>query len=234
MLNRPAIYLKILLVILSFSMVRAQHEFDRMIDLSWADDGNAATYLAPFQGKRYIDPHRILNDKHKFFETFELQEGELIFDQDRYSGLQLKFDLFEQQLALLHPNSDGVTQVAVDMNRVQAFKINHRVFVKKTIDGSDFFLEYIDKLDEKEIWVYHRKLLSFKLDNRVGYYEFNPRDRLYILSKEDWEKSDAISLESFFPNRSRKIKAWSKSWQDNKKKDASGYLRALLKELNQN
>jgi hypothetical protein len=71
-----------------------------MIDLSWADDGNAATYSAPFQGKRYIDPHRILNDKHKFFETFELQEGELIFDQDRYSGLQLKFDLFEQQLAL--------------------------------------------------------------------------------------------------------------------------------------
>ena len=234
MLNRPAIYLKILLVILSFSMVRAQHEFDRMIDLSWADDGNAATYLAPFQGKRYIDPHRILNDKHKFFETFELQEGELIFDQDRYSGLQLKFDLFEQQLALLHPNSDGATQVAVDMNRVQAFKINHRVFVKKTVDESDYFLEYIDKLDEKEIWVYHRKLLSFKLDNRVGYYEFNPRDRLYILSKEDWEKSDAISLESFFPNRSRKIKAWSKSWQDNKKKDASGYLRALLKELNQN
>ncbi len=100
MLNRPAIYLKILLLLLSFSMVRAQHEFDRMIDLSWADDGNAATYSAPFQGKRYIDPHRILNDKHKFFETFELQEGELIFDQDRYSGLQLKFDLFEQQLAL--------------------------------------------------------------------------------------------------------------------------------------
>ena len=234
MLNRPAIYLKILLVILSFSMVRAQHEFDRMIDLSWADDGNAATYLAPFQGKRYIDPHRILNDKHKFFETFELQEGELIFDQDRYSGLQLKFDLFEQQLALLHPNSDGVTQVAVDMNRVQAFKINHRVFVKKTVDESDYFLEYIDKLDEKEIWVYHRKLLSFKLDNRVGYYEFNPKDRLYILSNEGWDKSDAISLESFFPNRSREIKAWSKSWQDNKKKDASGYLRALLKELNQN
>jgi hypothetical protein len=234
MLNRPAIYLKILLLLLSFSMVRAQHEFDRIIDLSWADDGNAATYSAPFQGKRYIDPHRILNDKHKFFETFELQEGELIFDQDRYSGLQLKFDLFEQQLALLHPNSDGATQVAVDMNRVQAFKINHRVFVKKTIDGSDFFLEYIDKLDEKEIWVYHRKLLSFKLDNRVGYYEFNPRDRLYILSMEGWEKSDAISLENFLPNRSREIKAWSKSWQDNKKKDASRYLRALLKELNQN
>ena len=95
-------------------------------------------------------------------------------------------------------------------------------------------LEYIDKLDEKEIWVYHRKLLSFKLDNRVGYYEFNPRDRLYILSMEGWEKSDAISLENFLPNRSREIKAWSKSWQDNKKKDASGYLRALLKELNQN
>ena len=234
MLNRPAIYLKIFLLLFSFSMVRAQHEFDRMIDLSWADDHNAATYSAPFQGKRYIDPHRILNDKHKFFETFELQEGELIFDHGRYSGLQLKFDLFEQQLVLLHPNSDGVTQVAVDMNRVQAFKINHRVFDKKTIDGSDHFLEYIDKLDEKEIWVYHRKLLSFKLDNRVGYYEFNPKDRLYIFSREGWDKSDAISLESFFPNRSREIKAWSKSWQENKKKDASGYLRALLKELNQN
>jgi len=234
MLNRPAFYLKLLLLLSSISLAQAQYEFDKTIDLSWADDLNAAIYAAPFQGKRYINPHRILNDKHKFFGTFELQKGELIFDHDRYSGLQLKFDLFEQQLVLLHPNSDGVTQVAVDMNRVQAFKINHRVFVKKTIDESDYFLEYIDKLDEKEIWVYHRKLLSFKLDNRVGYYEFNPRDRLYILSKEDWEKSDAISLESFFPNRSRKIKAWSKSWQDNKKKDASGYLRALLKELNQN
>jgi hypothetical protein len=234
MLNRPGFYLKILFLLFSISIVQAQHEFEKTIDLSWADDRNASIYAAPFQGKRYINSHRILNDKHKFFRTFELQEGELIFDHDRYSGLQLKFDLFEQQLVLLHPNSDGATQVAVDMNRVQAFKINHRVFVKKIIDESDYFLEYIDKLDQKEIWVYHRKLLSFKLDNRVGYYEFNPKDRLYIFSKEGWDKSDAISLESFFPNRSREIKAWSKAWQDNKKKDASRYLRALLKELNQN
>jgi len=232
--NRPTISLKTLLLLFSISVVSAQHEFDKTIDLSWADDLNAAIYSAPFQGKRYIDPHRILNDKHKYLGTFEFQEGELVFDHDRYSGLQLKFDLFEQQLALLHPNSDGVTQVAVDMNRVQAFKINDRVFVKKTIDGSDYFLEFIEKLDQKEIWVYHRKLLSFKLDDRVGYYEFNPKDRLYILSNEGWDKSDAISLESFFPNRSRKIKAWSKSWQDNKKKDASKYLRELLNAIHLN
>lgn len=232
MSKHPDLTLKILLLLLSISMVSAQHEFDKIIDLSWADDLNSAIYTAPFQGKRYIDRHRILNDKHKFFETFELQEGELIFDHDRYSGLQLKFDLFEQQLALLHPNSDGVTQVAVDMNRVQAFKINDRVFVKKTIDGLDYFLEFIKKLDQKEIWVYHRKLLSFKLDDRVGYYEFNPKDRLYILSNEGWDKSDAISLENFYPNRSREIKAWSKGWQDNKKKDASKYLRALINAIN--
>ena len=226
--NCTDLYLKILLLLFSISMVQAQHEFEKIIDLSWADDSKAAIYAAPFQGKRYIDPHRILNDKHKFLETFELQEGELIFDQDRYSRLQLKFDLFEQQLVLLHPQSDGVTQVAVDMNRVQAFKINDRVFVKKNINGSDYFLEYIEELDQKEIWVYHRKLLSFKLDDRVGYYEFNPKDRLYILSNEGWDKSDAISLESFFPNRSREMKAWAKGWPDNKKKDASQYLRALL------
>ena len=120
------------------------------------------------------------------------------------------------------------------MNQIQAFKINDRVFVKKIIDGSEYFLEFIEKLDQKEIWVYHRKLLSFKLDNRVGYYEFNPKDRLYILSDEGWDKSDAISLESFFPNRFREIKAWSKGWQDNKKKDASKYLRELLNAIHRN
>ena len=66
--NRPAVSLKTLLLLFSISMVSAQHEFDQTIDLSWADDLNAAIYSAPFQGKRYIDPHRILTTNTNFWE----------------------------------------------------------------------------------------------------------------------------------------------------------------------
>jgi len=221
-----------LLLLLSIcSLGYAQEAFNTVNNYSWADYTKAAVYLEPFQGKRYFDHHRILNEKHKYFKTFELVEGAIIYNNDHYSDLQLKYDLNEQQLALYHPHSDGVTLVAVNMNQVQAFKIGQSIFVKKQIKDESYFLEYIDVFKGKQLWIYHQKIASFKMDDRVGYYEFNPKESLFVFDGTQWYRDDAIRIENFYPQDIQKIKTWSKEGKTLKKNDAATYVRSLLKHL---
>jgi len=210
------------------SLGYAQKEFNNTPDYSWADLNNASLYLELFQGKRYFDNHRILNNKHKYFRDYELLEGSVIFDNDHYSNLQFKFDLHEQQIALYHPNSDGVTLIAIDMNRVNAFKIDGAIFVKHRIDKQVYLLEYIDTFQGKELWIFHQKTSSFRMDGKVGYYEFNPKETLFVFDNKGWQRSDAVKIEHFYPNWSSTIKNWSKEWRTRKKTDASSYLKSLL------
>ncbi len=209
----------------------AQNEFNKTPDYSWADLNNASIYLELFQGKRYFDNHRILNNKHKYFKDYELLKGSIIFENDQYSNLQFKFDLHEQQIALYHPNSDGVTLIAIDMNKVNAFKIDGAIFVKHRIDNKDYLLEYIDTYQGKELWIYHQKTSSFRMDDKVGYYEFNPKETLFVHDKVGWKRSDAVKIEQFYPKWSSTIKNWSKEWRIKKKTDASTYLKSLIKFL---
>lgn len=73
--NRPAVYLKTLLLLFSISMVSAQHEFDKTIDLTLADDLNAAIYLAPFHRVNYRSGDNVLNNYLRF-QTWVLPKRE--------------------------------------------------------------------------------------------------------------------------------------------------------------
>lgn len=209
----------------------AQTMLDSISDYSWVDTHQSVNNLTLFQGQRYLDSYRILNDKHRYLDSFDFMTGDLIYQGDLYKNLHLKFDLYEQQLVLFHPESDGVTYVAPNMNEIAAFKIGERIFAKKTVFDQQIYLEQLGNIQGIEIWEYHYKKLSYRHNDNIAYYEFVPKNTFYIFDGTWHLLKMNSSLIGYFPKKELLLKNTAHQWRSLQKKNPEAYIKKLIEAL---
>jgi len=97
---------------------------------NWFDETIGFENLNIHQGKEYKKKHRSVNGEHSFFKTSEFAKGTILYNDEIYSNLYLKYDLFEQELIVrfYKVNLTGVT-IQIFKNNVKRFSLHDTNFV---------------------------------------------------------------------------------------------------------
>ena len=190
---------------------------------------NASIYNGPI----YINPYRLDQNTHQYFKDDAFHKGVVLYEKQPYSVDALKYDVYQNKLIL--QSIGDYNNIAIDLivDKISAFSINDRNFVKLDSTGSatkNQFYEEIVVNPSTKIYVRHRKTRKeiFKGDMIMDrfsiandYFLFTDGTLFTINSKRE-----AISA---FPDLKRKINDFASSNRALSKSDRSAFMENLLR-----
>lgn len=203
----------------------------------WYDQMTENSNVGVFSGDEYVENYRVLNDKHKFFDGPNFNVGSIVYDGQPYFNLQLKYDLFEDQLLLKHQTPSISPTLILDSHKVSSFEINGHHFknIQQQIKGSSKplgFLEISLTNDSLVLYKKHKKRIRTKTNDKTRYYEFKQDNAYYIFYKDTFFKlKNSTSISTFFPSYITQLKTIESQYRSIKKDDPETYLISVLRDL---
>lgn len=180
---------------------------------NWFDNQVGIENTGLYNGIRYKELYRVKNGKHKFFESPNFIQGRIIYENQIYNDVQLKYDLFEDQVLINLQTKSGNSIFQLINKFVQSFTLNNKIFVnlsehkvnnsstsiqgfyQVSFHGTDLIL--YKKHSKYRIKHYEKKIVLSEFKNKETYYIYFERSFYLINSKSD--------LTKLFPNHKKAI-----------------------------
>jgi hypothetical protein len=203
----------------------------------WYDQMTENSNVGVFSGDEYVENYRVLNDRHKFFDSPNFNVGSIVYEGQPYFNLQLKYDLFEDQLLLKHQTPSISPTLIVDSYKVSSFEINGHQFknIQQLINGSSKplgFLEIILTNDSLVLYKKLKKRIRTKTNDKTRYYEFKEDNAYYIFYNDSFFRlKNSANISTIFPNYISQLKTIESQYRSIKKDDPETYLVSVLRDL---
>lgn len=140
-----------------------------------------------YQGEIYIQKYRTINNKTPFYYSIDFLKGYVIYNGQPYHNLELKYDVFEDQV-LLKLNSTKSVEKTIRLNwdYIDEFEVLGRKFVKLLPDSTTNlnyygFYENLLQFSSFSMLKKNRKTRVKKYNQNSIYYEFVDSKSDYIL-----------------------------------------------------
>jgi hypothetical protein len=139
---------------------------------------------------------------HPFLFENQFYKGNLVFRERKYEGIDLKYDIYNQQLVLYITQNNSAIWLIPPNDFISAFSLGDKLFKKYAFNGSPKFYQVI--FDSKELkCLFYLSKSRYDSDHRKGYnsYKFTDTERnTYILVNEVLKKyRDNKSFIRIFP-----------------------------------
>lgn len=204
--------------------------FDKVIGIE-----NTSLYY----GKIYTKKYRTINDKTRFYNSNEFLKGSVVYDGQPYNGLDLKYDLFEDQL-LLRLTSITSTErtLQLEWDYIDKFEILGHKFIKLLSDripNLNYYGFYENSLSSSYFTMYTKfsKKSVKKNGENALYYEFIKRKSEYVLLY----KSNYYLINSrkeivlLFPQFKKEIHEFYNNVRNLRSKDLDAFMVVLMKRI---
>ena len=194
------------------------------------------TNAGVFDGVEYYEKYPVRNNKHKFFSSPNFQLGALIYKNEPYFQVPLKYDVYDDVLLARNPAVRTTSITALDSEKIRSFSIDSYRFIRLTESsekGEELtgFFEILFEKNDLILLKKHRKKMFKKTENGV-YYEFKDipwyvvaYNGVYIRLKNE------SSLFDLFPNSKELIRNYSRSNSTLKEENYDLFLVSLFREL---
>lgn len=204
---------------------------------NWFDNAIGKTNSGIYKGIEYFEKYRMLNEKHKFFINPNFTKGSVVFDEQPFFNLDLKYDLFEDQLILRQVNAPNFPTILLDKNRISRFSIGGHDFqkvefeLKKELKINGFYELLINNDILKLYKKYHKRILK-RTNNNIQYFEFIDQNS-YILFYNNlyYQIYNLNRLSRIFPEFKNQIKSLESKYKSLKKETPDKYLKAVLEDI---
>ncbi|MRI01514.1 hypothetical protein GH721_13305 [Kriegella sp. EG-1] len=137
-------------------------------------------------GLIYKEKHRVKSKKSKFFPEPDFVTGSIIFNNQPYNNLQLKYNVYDDELLFQVKKKYGGDILQLDKHLVQGFNIDNHVFIKlydKKL-GQNYF-EVISKKSALTLLTKHKKSIHEILNKKLVFYEFEDVNNEYYIAYND-------------------------------------------------
>lgn len=187
-----------------------------------------------FTGVEYIEKHRMINEKHKFFGPDQFAPSTVFYDGQPYFNISAKYNVFDDLLLVNLPSQRGETDFKLLPNKLEGFILHSVPFVNVYREGSGFSgiyqllfesgkLRLLKKHRRIEQKVSGRELVHYEFKTKSPHYYFQHRDELYELSRKN--------LLSLFPDQKQEIRELYRKYRKQKKEQRDEALIALFTAL---
>ncbi len=201
----------------------------------WFDQIVGLENTALVDGVEYEEEHRVINEKTKFFKSGDFLDGTVSYKNQSYFGLQLKYDLYENDVLVRLPNRIGGTTLRLTKDEIQDFAIDGHAFIaiaNKDVEGVSFsgFYEKLFKGAHLALYTKYQKNALERRDKKNLYYEFNDGESKHLIKYRTKfyrieGKKDLVEL---FPEYKREIRAHYKRNKTKKKRRTGFFMSSLV------
>lgn len=237
MIRFSILQLFIFLFILGQGIIsHGQNQSNRENHYQWFDEVVGLKNIGLFNGTRYKEKYRTKNGNHKFYVTSEYSIGNIVYDQEPYFNVKMKYDIHEDQVIISIPNKafsgDIIFQLLAE--KIDQFSLYDKYFIKmeNLDDNISGFYEIIFKNSNFVLYKKNIKTKTKIIDNKSIFYDFNVKNYYLILSKGEYSEiqshKDLIKL---FPEHKREIKSFIKTQKRLKKSNYDLYMTKLMNDL---
>ncbi|SKB30209.1 hypothetical protein SAMN05660776_0206 [Salegentibacter holothuriorum] len=204
---------------------------------SWYDKTIGIENTTLFRGIEYVETDRMINEKHKFFETQEFQNGIVTYNGLTYYQVPLKYNIYDDLLLvnLKQDQRNSIFQLIDD--QVNQFQIKDNKFrYLKAINNSDIigFYEVINEAGLLKVFKKHIRNRMEIRDRSVAYSEFNPArpDYIFQFENEFFELDNRRDLFSKFPDLKSEIRDFYSKYRKQSQDNPDVFMKNLANEIN--
>ncbi len=193
-------------------------------------------------GQEYIDLYyrNLRRDNHKFYNSDSFLEGSVVYRNQPYYGVKLKYDLLHD-LIILESINQKVNHLSLNSESVTEFILEDSKFVrlpnKKDLEGfyrNGFFKEIYNS----DNYTFYTKCIKDKsevINDNLVKYTFRDKDIQVLLYKDNFYRINKIkNLISVLPFEKKEIKSFYKKNKKQYKKDREQFYKRLLYSLDTN
>ncbi|MGB7842295.1 MAG: hypothetical protein WBL21_05860 [Salinimicrobium sp.] len=167
-----------------------------------------------FTGLEYIEEHRMINEKDKFFGENRFRPGTVFYNGEPYFNIPIKYNIFNDVLLVQLPNQRGKSEFKLLPNRLQGFGLDSHYFVNVWDKDNDFsgIYELIFRSHHIKVLKKYRLNMNKVSGRQLVHYEFEPeRPKYYFSIDGNYFKLNRENLLRSFPdNRSFIRKSYHK------------------------
>jgi hypothetical protein len=110
---------------------------------------------------------------HPFFLEDQLYKGTLLFRGKEYKSIEMKFDIYNQQLILYIQNNNSVVWIVPPNDFISAFSLGDKFFSKYNFGGEPRFFQVISDTEKiKCLYYWYKKMHESYENGRYITYEF--------------------------------------------------------------
>jgi hypothetical protein len=168
-----------------------------------------------FDGIEYREKYVTINGNHKYFQTSEYLIGNIIYNEQPYYDIEMKYDLYNDELIVKLRNNIGFFVIKLIKEKIDNFTINNHSFVKITSNDKKFnseIFEILFKSNDLILYKKHKKFRKEHLDKKFAYSEFSYKKEYLLYFNESYysikTKKNLIQL---FPEHKRQINSLIRS-----------------------
>jgi hypothetical protein len=152
---------------------------------------------------------------HPFLFEDQFYKGTLIYRGGEYKGLDIKYDIYKQQVILYIRQNNSIAWIIPPNDFISAFSLGDKLFVKHTFEGVPRFYQMIFDTEELKCLYYWSKL-RYNSDHKRYYYSYRFTDserKTYLIVDDVLKKyGDNRSFVRLFPQESQmRIKQYIKN-----------------------
>ncbi len=192
----------LLLILVSFETIIAQTVSKEPKYYNWFDNQVKLYNTGLFNGTKYIELFRTINEKHKFFKTSEFQQGSIVYDGQFYDQIPLKYDLHTDELLLNIGYNYQYPTLILFKSKVEQFTIGNSHFVQivNTTEKSKVkgFYEVLFEGDSLTLLKKNKKKGFKRIKGSTVYYEFIPEDSYLVKNNGEFHhienKQDIVRI----------------------------------------
>lgn len=230
------IFMRLIFLLFLPIIVFGQRSESESTTYTWFDNTIGISNTDIFNGLVYVEKHKMINEKHKFYNNPNFSLGSIIFNAQPYYNINLKYDVFNDELLLVN-DAPNLPTILLDKDKIIKFSIGNSVFENLKIETKKGeiltgFFEVLSRSEELELYKKNHKKLQTKTNDKIRYFEFKDQNRYVFFYQGIYYQINKLNdLSKTFPNYKDLIKQKEQEYKNLRKENVDAYLKFIFEDL---
>jgi len=169
---------------------------------------------------------------HQFFMKDQLYNGTLVYREEVYKAIEMKYDIYDQQLVLGLNNNNSIEWIVPHNDFISAFSLGDKLFSKYNFGGVSRFYQIVgDTGKVRCLYYWFKQRVDSNNINYLGFSEFtgNEKENYLLLDGSLKKYNNNSSFTKLFPNEIKaRLREYIRNNHINVAKSSDEKLKELL------
>lgn len=188
-------------------------------------------------GVSYSEKHRTKKGHHEYYQTSDFLIGDIIYDNQLFFDVDLKYNLFSDEIILGLYNGDNLKLIQLIKDKIDKFWVNNIAFAKIS-DQRNKINGYYEILLESNNLNFYKKHIKERirhLDKDFVYYSFKKKINYLIYYQNSYHKINSKkSVLKLFPKKKKVINNFFSVNSNLNKENTDLFMKLLFQQILKN
>ncbi|SHG21822.1 hypothetical protein [Flagellimonas flava] len=166
---------------------------------NWFDGITGVENSNLYEGTLTVENYALEKGSHRFFESPNYLVGSIVYDDETYFNISMKYDIYEDELLLGLRSDSGIKLLQLVKDRIKGFTIDGHRFrsmgcgMDEQVQGSGFYevlqenasFSFLKKHYKEKFSKYGKNRIFHKFVDKTKYFLFYKNSCYTIKSKKD-------------------------------------------------